>query len=150
MNHMDGAVRNLQKTCADQTQKYQSHFRREYQTVGRAFLQLGEALRQDGSSPSAGLTRAIVATGEGYEEIGRMFDEQTKLDWERLGDVMHDYRGILSEWPGVLQIHSVSVCEKSNVKCTPTNIGTTRSTPMAMPLVVINDGSQNLGCFRLL
>ncbi len=47
-NHLDGAVKNLQKTCADQTGKFQSHFKREYQMVGKAFMQLGQALQQDG------------------------------------------------------------------------------------------------------
>ncbi len=32
----------------------------------------------------------------------------------------------------------------------PTNIGITRATPTATPLVVISDGGQNLGCVRLL
>ncbi len=107
-NHMDGAVKNMQKTCADQTQKFQTHFKREYQTVGKAFLQLGSALQQDGiGGASVNLTNAITTTGENYEEIGKLFEEQPKMDWERLGDVMHDYRGLLSGWPGVLQIHSV-------------------------------------------
>ncbi len=45
-NHMDSAVKNMQKTCAEQTQKYQNHFKREYQSVGKAFVQLGAALQQ--------------------------------------------------------------------------------------------------------
>ncbi len=114
-NHMDGAVKNLQKTCADQTQKYQSHFKREYQTVGRAFVQLGAALQQDGIGSTVNLTNAVTTTGENYEEIGKMFDEQPKLDWEKLGDVMHDYRGMLGGWPGVLQIHAVSVPTNNDV-----------------------------------
>ena len=32
----------------------------------------------------------------------------------------------------------------------PTNIDTTRATPTATSLVVISDGAQNLGCYRLL
>ena len=38
-----------------------------------------------------------------------MFEDQPKLDWERFGDVMHDYRGLLSGWPGILQVHSVRI-----------------------------------------
>jgi len=58
---------------------------------------------------SMSLTNAITTTGENYEEIGKLFEEQPKLDWERLGDIMHDYRGMLSGWPGILQIHAVRV-----------------------------------------
>ncbi len=56
---------------------------------------------------SINLTNAITTTGENYEEIGKLFEEQPKMDWERLGDVMHDYRGLLAGWPNVLQIHAV-------------------------------------------
>ncbi len=36
-----------------------------------------------------------------------------------------------------------------NLKVIPTNIGTTRSTPTATPLVAISDWGRNLGCSRL-
>ena len=58
---------------------------------------------------STNLTNAITITGEAYEDIGKMYDDQPKNDWEPLGDTMHDYKGILAGWPGILQIHSVSV-----------------------------------------
>ena len=130
-NHLDGAVKNMLKICSEQTQKYQSHFKREYQTVGKAFMQLGAALGQDGNTRKKlqnvcciflfffyqytfsasldmiNLNNAITVTGEAYEDIGKMFDDQPKNDWERLGDTMHDYRGLLAGWPNVLQIHQV-------------------------------------------
>ena len=39
----------MHKTAAEQTQRCQNHFKREYQTVGKAFNQLGLALQQDGN-----------------------------------------------------------------------------------------------------
>ena len=53
------------------------------------------------------LTNAITCTGEAYEDIGKMYEDQPRNDWEPLGDVMHDYRGLLMGWPGILQIHAV-------------------------------------------
>ena len=38
------------KTCQDQTTKYQSHFKREYTTIGKSFMQLGAAMQQDGNT----------------------------------------------------------------------------------------------------
>ena len=35
------------RTAADQTQKCQNHYKREFQTIGKAFLQLGQAMEQD-------------------------------------------------------------------------------------------------------
>ena len=58
---------------------------------------------------SKNLTNAITITGEAYEDIGKLYDDQPTLDWERFGDVMHDYRGLLGGWPSVLQVHAVSL-----------------------------------------
>ncbi len=44
-----------------------------------------------------------------------MYEDQPKNDWEPLGDVMYDYKGILAGWPGILQIHSVSQDKVQNV-----------------------------------
>ena len=54
------------------------------------------------------LNNALTGTGEAYEDIAKITDEQAKKDWEPLGDMMHDYKGLLAGWPNVLSIHSVS------------------------------------------
>ena len=51
----------------------------------------------------------MIATGECYEEIGSLYEEQPRLDWEHIQDMMHDYKGLLAGWPQVLQIHSVAI-----------------------------------------
>jgi sorting nexin-9/18/33 len=61
------------------------------------------------------LNNAITITGEAYEDIAKMYEDQPKNDWEPLGDVMYDYKGILAGWPGILQIHSVSQDKVQNV-----------------------------------
>jgi len=109
---LDSAVKNMHKTAAEQTQRCQNHFKREYQTVGKAFNQLGLALQQDGNYLNPNLTNAIVCTGETYEEIAKMVDDQPRNDWEPLGDMMHDYRGMLAGWPSVLQIHAGALSKK--------------------------------------
>jgi len=109
---LDSAVKNMHKTATDQTQRCQTHFKREYQTVGKAFQQLGSALAQDGNYLNPNLTNAIVCTGETYEDIAKMFDDQPRNDWEHLGDMMHDYRGMLAGWPGILQVHAGAVVKK--------------------------------------
>ena len=105
----DGAVRNMAKMASDQTTKCQNHYKREFSNIGKCFTGLGQAMEQDGGGYNQGLDRAVLATGECYEEIGRLYEEQPRLDWEIIQDMMHDYRGLLSGWPQVLQIHSVCV-----------------------------------------
>ena len=58
---------------------------------------------------TSNLTNAVTCTGEAYEEIAKLVDDQPRNDWEHLGDTMHDYRGMLAGWPGILQIHSVII-----------------------------------------
>ena len=104
----DAAVKNLAKMGAEQTTKCQVHYKREFSNIGRCFLGLGQAMDQDGGGYNPSLNRAVIATGECYEEIGRLYEEQPRLDWEHLADMMHDYKGLLAGWPQVLQIHAVS------------------------------------------
>ncbi|XP_069692869.1 sorting nexin lst-4 isoform X2 [Periplaneta americana] len=116
---MDGAVKNLMATAVDQTKKHQGPYKREYQRIGHAFSALGLAFREDDSSDNArrNLTEAIRVTGDTYHEIGKLFEEQPKLDWEPLGDVLHLYKGIISSFPDILTVHKGSLqkrreCEK--------------------------------------
>lgn len=46
--------------------------------------------------------------GETYNDIGKLFEEQPKHDWEPLGDLMHIYKGMLTAFPDILSLHKVS------------------------------------------
>ena len=61
----------------------------------------------------------MIATGECYEEIGSLYEEQPRLDWEHIQDMMHDYKGLLAGWPQVLQIHSVVIISDMIVQVNP-------------------------------
>lgn len=56
---------------------------------------------------SAALTNAIKEVGDTYNEIGKMFEEQPKSDWEPLGDTLHIFKGILAAFPDILTVHKV-------------------------------------------
>ena len=47
-SYFDAAVKNMQKMSADQTQKCQTHYKREFQNIGKVFQQMGQAIQQDG------------------------------------------------------------------------------------------------------
>lgn len=107
VHSMDGAVKNLMATSLDQTKKHQGPYKREYQKIGQAFYALGQAFGMEeatGSSRS-NLTIVIKKVGDTYNEIGKLFEEQPKLDWEPLGDMLHIYKGILAAFPDILSFH---------------------------------------------
>ncbi|PNF21155.1 Sorting nexin lst-4 [Cryptotermes secundus] len=119
IHEMDGAIKILMATAVDQTKKHQGPYKREYQRIGHAFSALGLAFREDDSPESArqNLMEAVRVTGNTYHEIGKLFEEQPKLDWEPLADVLHLYKGIISSFPDILTVHKGSLqkrreCEK--------------------------------------
>ena len=108
ISQFDAAVKNISKLAVDQITKCQNHYKRDFQLIGKSFTQLGQAMEQDGANNNNGLNNAVVATGACYEDIGRLYEEQSRMDWEHLADMMHDYKGLLSGWPQVLNLHSGS------------------------------------------
>lgn len=116
---MDSALKNLVNTVTDQTKKHQGPYKREYQKIGQAFTSLGNAFYMDGHIVSANveLTNAVKKTGDIYNEIGSLFEEQPKFDWEPLADTLHIYKGIISSFPDILAVHKSALqkrkeCEK--------------------------------------
>eukprot|EP00088_Acartia_fossae_P060648 TRINITY_DN7264_c0_g1_i2.p1 TRINITY_DN7264_c0_g1~~TRINITY_DN7264_c0_g1_i2.p1 ORF type:complete len:580 (+),score=112.09 TRINITY_DN7264_c0_g1_i2:24-1742(+) len=102
---LDLAIKNLAKVSADMTHKAQNDYKRDYQTISKAFLQLSQALENQEDKFSGTLNEAILQTSKAYEDISSLIDEQPRLDWEHYADMMHDYKGMLSGFPQILQIH---------------------------------------------
>ncbi|KAL2751488.1 sorting nexin-9 isoform X1 [Vespula maculifrons] len=116
INGLDPVVKNFMAMAVDQAKKHQVLYKREFQKIGQSFSSLGHALEGDDSDHMR-LTYALKATGEAYNDIGRLYKEQPKFDWEPLADKFHIYRGIISNFPDVISIHKSAVqkrkdCEK--------------------------------------
>uniref|UniRef100_A0A8D8WFW6 Sorting nexin-33 n=2 Tax=Cacopsylla melanoneura TaxID=428564 RepID=A0A8D8WFW6_9HEMI len=104
---VDSAVKIMVAVVADQTKKCQSLYKREYQKIGQVIYALGQAI---GMEEQTGIDRsqlrdALKKTGDTYNELGKLFEEQPKLDWEPLGDVLHIYKGIITSMPDILTMH---------------------------------------------
>lgn len=114
INSMDSSVKAVTGMCMLQTKRFQTPYKTDCQKVGEAFYGLGNALSLDEGSivSTSKLTSAIKMTGGAYIDIGRMYDEQPKYDWEPLGDKFHLYKGIVSSFPDVLGNHKGAVQKK--------------------------------------
>uniref|UniRef100_T1J0K5 Uncharacterized protein n=1 Tax=Strigamia maritima TaxID=126957 RepID=T1J0K5_STRMM len=99
---MDDAVKQLQTTVFDQMKKHTGPYKREYSKVGSAFRALGVAFEADPRRYSQDLTKAIKHTGDTYDDIGKLFEDQPKYDLEVVADVLHEYKGILAAFPEIL------------------------------------------------
>lgn len=113
INGLDPVVKNFMAMAVDQTKKHQVLYKREFQKIGQCFVFLGNTLDpssfQVEENSRNRLTEALKITGEAYNEIGRLYEEQPKYDWEPLADKFHIYRGIISSFPDVISIHKSAV-----------------------------------------
>lgn len=105
INGLDPVVKNFMAMAMDQGKKHQGLYKREFQKIGQSFVSLGHALEGD----MGRLTQALKLTGEAYNDIGKLYDEQPKFDWEPLADKFHIYRGIIGSFPDVIGIHKVII-----------------------------------------
>lgn len=111
---MDTAVKTVSNMCLAQAKRFQGPYKSDCQKVGEAFYHLGNALSFDEGSivSRSKLTSAIKLTGGAYIDVGKMYEEQPKYDWEPLGDKFHLYKGIVGVFPDVLANHKGAVQKK--------------------------------------
>lgn len=110
---LDPVVKNFMAMAVDQTKKHQVLYKREFQKIGQSFSALSHALESDDSSRGK-LTYALKVTGDAYNDIGKLYEEQPKFDWEPLSDKFHIYRGIISSFPDVINIHKTAVQKRKD------------------------------------
>lgn len=114
INSMDTSVKSVTNMCLAQTKRFQGPYKSDCQKIGEAIYNLGNALSLDEGTviSTSKLTSAIKLTGGAYIEIGRMYEEQPKHDWEPLGDKFHLYKGIVGSFPDALANHKGAVQKK--------------------------------------
>ena len=64
---------------------------------------------QDGLLETAPLTRALSHTADTYDQIALLCEDQPRLDLEPMGDLLHDYRGLLASFPDIITVHKVTL-----------------------------------------
>lgn len=106
----DDAVKHMFSTAVDQSKKFSSIYSKDYKKLSESIKELSSAF-QSGTAwrNSLGLNEAIRQTSSAYEDISRLFEEEPKYDFEPMADILHQYRGLLSGWPEILQLHKNTV-----------------------------------------
>lgn len=111
---METSVKHMMDVTVDQTKKYQIHLKRDFQKIGQVFYTFGQGLSVDVPPVfyNINLTEAIKKMGDAYNDVGKMFEEQPKADWEPLFDMLHLYKGILTSMPLILSFHKKALNSK--------------------------------------
>lgn len=114
---LETALKNLLTTAQDQCKKHQVQYKREFEKIGQSFAEFGGALELDDAKNPTKLTNAIKTTGFTYINISKIFEQQPKNDWYPLGDKLHLYKGLTSNFPEILNLNRGALqkrkdCEK--------------------------------------
>ena len=102
----------MQTNFAEQVKRHQGPYKRDYQRISQSFRVLGSAMEQDGLRETAPLTKALCHTADTYDQIALLCEDQPRFDLEPMGDLLHDYRGLLSSFPDIITVHKVSLKTK--------------------------------------
>jgi sorting nexin-9/18/33 len=108
---MDESLITLRDRMASHCEKCSGPFKREYERIGAAITTVGECFGGDKNSYALGLTQAVKYTGDTYEKIGQLYEDQPKYDLLPLIDGVKEYLGLLSTFPDLVQVHK-GVVEK--------------------------------------
>lgn len=99
---MDTAVKNMNKVASEQSDNYKRSMKKEYLEIGKAFKQLSLA---SGDNSTANVP-ALSMIGASYEELAGIVEDQASKDWEPLMHMMHDYKGLVTSWQGMLSLNA--------------------------------------------
>lgn len=106
VSKLDESVKHMFTTTIEQSKKFSTIYAKDYKKLGESIKELSSAF-QSGTAwrNSLGLNEAIRQTSSAYEDISKLHEEEPKYDFEPMADILHQYRGLLSGWPEILQLH---------------------------------------------
>lgn len=114
VSKFDEAVKHMFTTAVDHSKKFSTVYAKDYKKLSDSIKELSMAF-QSGTAwrNSLGLNEAIRQTSTAYEEISKLYDEVPRNGFEPMADILHQYRGLLSGWPEILQLHKSTMNTKS-------------------------------------
>lgn len=114
VSKFDDAVKHMFTTAVDHSKKFSTVYAKDYKKLSESIKELSMAF-QSGTAwrNSLGLNEAIRQTSTAYEEISKLYDEVPRNGFEPMADILHQYRGLLSGWPDILQLHKDSMNKKN-------------------------------------
>lgn len=107
VNSMDSAIKTLEAVSNEQCTKYVVGYKKDFQRIGDGLSDLANALIIDERRAVTNicLSNSVAHAAGVFIQVGKMFEDQVKRDWQPFSDSMHLYRGILSSFPDILQEH---------------------------------------------
>nr|XP_023027310.1 sorting nexin lst-4 [Leptinotarsa decemlineata] len=109
---MDQCLKNLMQTAQDQHKKCSNMYKREFSRIGESFFALGSAFEFNQQGMYSKASVDVKSIGSTYMMIGKLYEEQAKIDWQPLFDKLYIYKGITSSLPDLLNMQKLSEQKK--------------------------------------
>ncbi|XP_056157174.1 sorting nexin-9-like isoform X2 [Lampris incognitus] len=106
---MDDGVKDLLNVGHTHWKRCTGPLPKEYQRIGKAFLNLSAVFNTSGYQGETTLTDALTAAGKIYEEIAQIVAEQPKKDLHHLLETNNEYKGILGCFPDTIAVHKAAI-----------------------------------------
>ncbi|KAK7069134.1 Sorting nexin-9, partial [Halocaridina rubra] len=114
--NLEESVKLLQNTCFDQAKKHQTAYKREFNKVSHAFSKLSRAFDSDPSNCAPRLTEAIHHVSEAYSDIGTVYEEEPRHDWDPLCHLLFEYRGLIEGFPNIISATKAGIAKRKQVE----------------------------------
>ncbi|XP_060532360.1 sorting nexin lst-4 [Cylas formicarius] len=115
MAKMDQCIKNLMITSQDQQKKCATMYSKEFSRIGEAFFALGSAFEYNQQGMYSKASVDVKNIGSTYIMIGKLYEEQGKIDWQPLFDKLYIYKGITANLPDIL--HLQKMAEQKKKEC---------------------------------
>ncbi|XP_047741018.1 sorting nexin-18 isoform X2 [Hyalella azteca] len=112
---LDESVKSLHATCQEQTKKHQLAYKKDFDKIAHAFIKLSRAFDTDPENRAPQLTEALHFVGDTYTKIGVIYEEEPRHDWEPLGNLLYEYRGILEGFPQIIAATKGALSKRKQV-----------------------------------
>ncbi|CAH1174132.1 unnamed protein product [Phaedon cochleariae] len=109
---MDQCIKNLMQTAQDQQKKCTNMYKREFSRIGECFFALGSAFEFNQQGMYSKASVDVKSIGSTYMTIGKLYEEQGKIDWQPLFDKLYIYKGITGNLPDVLNMQKLAEQKK--------------------------------------
>lgn len=114
---MDQSIKALMNIALDQQKKCVAMYKREFTRIGEGFFALGSAFEANQKIFSK-TSDNIKNIGTTYMTIGKLYEDQSKIDWLPLSDKMYLYKGITGSFPDILNLQKSSEQKKKECERT--------------------------------
>uniref|UniRef100_A0A8C4NGP9 PX domain-containing protein n=1 Tax=Eptatretus burgeri TaxID=7764 RepID=A0A8C4NGP9_EPTBU len=123
VRRMDEGIRNITSTIHDFDKSCTGGVARELQRFGKHLVEHAEAFSCSGYLGEVNaLVMAMQHTGKTFKDIGFLFSEHPKKDWNSFMELLLEYKGLLACFPHILQNHKAATEKlKECDKCVTAN-----------------------------